>query len=676
MANKKFSEFVLKTDTSDVSHIVGYNGAENVQITPANFVTGGGTGVFLPLAGGTMTGALVVDAQGTFNDILTAGLGLAITGGAVGSAKLVLASNNAVYLRGSSAGLILQNSAGTNSLTVDTNSVFSGSLGLAGVTPSEKLDTPNMVISGSTITGTTRANALYVDNLGGNSRFFSCGADASSNGSYSFRTGTSATLGATLLTLTSTESTFSTQANLIGGTAASPSLIFGGDGDTGLFHPSANTIAFSTFGAERMRLDASGNLGIGTSSPSEKLTVESGAGFIATFKSLTASDFRPIRFQNAAGNDVGYLGNDDSTDDFFLRANDQPLVFGSGSSGAERMRIDASGNVGVGTATPRVQTEIYGTGQLTSAISDSGNTGATLSLSSNSGSAGSGGCLLFAALNDSGNTKPQASIKSLLTNGNSQGVGDLAFSTRASTSDAVLTERMRLDSAGNLGIGILPVSGARLSLGTGVVANEILSFAAASGGNAEIRNTSSTGSFTFTNNNGASEKMRITSTGDLLVGTTTSFALATHDPNVITNQSFGVSDGTNNSTIGLDRIHFDSSNYFVLNGSAIGVKLVNGATAWAAQSDESLKENIKPLENVLDKIKDYRCVEYNLKAEKTDKKIGFIAQDWEQDFDAIVDKDADGILSMKYTETIPVLLKAIQELSAKLEALECQCEKK
>ena len=43
MANKKFSEFVLKTDTSDVSHIVGYNGAENVQITPANFVTGGGT---------------------------------------------------------------------------------------------------------------------------------------------------------------------------------------------------------------------------------------------------------------------------------------------------------------------------------------------------------------------------------------------------------------------------------------------------------------------------------------------------------------------------------------------------------------------------------------------------------------------------------------------------------
>ena len=94
MANKKFSEFVLKTNTSGVSHIVGYSGTENVQITPANFVTTGGTGVFLPLAGGTMTGALVVDSTATVNDILTAGLGLAVTGGTVGSGKLVLASTN------------------------------------------------------------------------------------------------------------------------------------------------------------------------------------------------------------------------------------------------------------------------------------------------------------------------------------------------------------------------------------------------------------------------------------------------------------------------------------------------------------------------------------------------------------------------------------------------------
>ena len=484
MANKKFSEFVLKTDTSDVSHIVGYNGAENVQITPANFVTGGGTGVFLPLAGGTMTGALVVDAQGTFNDILTAGLGLAITGGAVGSAKLVLASNNAVYLRGSSAGLILQNSAGTNSLTVDTNSVFSGSLGLAGVTPSEKLDTPNMVISGSTITGTTRANALYVDNLGGNSRFFSCGADASSNGSYSFRTGTSATLGATLLTLTSTESTFSTQANLIGGTAASPSLIFGGDGDTGLFHPSANTIAFSTFGAEKMRLDASGNLGIGTSSPSEKLTVESGAGFIATFKSLTASDFRPIRFQNAAGNDVGYLGNDDSTDEFFLRANDQPLVFGSGSSGAERMRIDASGQVifkGTGNGIDLRFKDI------SAAISSE--TAGYIGMSTSSYSGNNGDLVLI----------PRTSVASniLLMEAN-VGIGIDSPTARLMVKDSS-------DSGFDSGIAIVRSASSQ----TGYI-NMV-------GGAMNFNSPA----IPFTFRQSGSEKMRLTSAGDLLVGSTT-----------------------------------------------------------------------------------------------------------------------------------------------------------
>ena len=55
MANKKFSEFELKTTTSNVSHIVGYNGAENVRITPANFISGT-DGPYLPLAGGIMTG--------------------------------------------------------------------------------------------------------------------------------------------------------------------------------------------------------------------------------------------------------------------------------------------------------------------------------------------------------------------------------------------------------------------------------------------------------------------------------------------------------------------------------------------------------------------------------------------------------------------------------------------
>ena len=111
------------------------------------------------------------------------------------------------------------------------------------------------------------------------------------------------------------------------------------------------------------------------------------------------------------------------------------------------------------------------------------------------------------------------------------------------------------------------------------------------------------------------------------------------------------------------------SKLYVINQQGTGVYIAHGATSWTGTSDESLKENIKPLENVLDKIKDYRCVEYNLKSVPDDKKIGFIAQDWKNDFAPIVDEDNDGLLGMKYTETIPVLLKAIQELKAEIEIL-------
>ena len=111
------------------------------------------------------------------------------------------------------------------------------------------------------------------------------------------------------------------------------------------------------------------------------------------------------------------------------------------------------------------------------------------------------------------------------------------------------------------------------------------------------------------------------------------------------------------------------SKLYVVNQQGTGVYIAHGATSWTGTSDESLKENIKPLENVLDKIKDYRCVEYNLKSVPDDKKIGFIAQDWKNDFAPIVDKDNDGLLGIKYTETIPVLLKAIQELKAEIELL-------
>ncbi|MDB4549435.1 tail fiber domain-containing protein [bacterium] len=115
-----------------------------------------------------------------------------------------------------------------------------------------------------------------------------------------------------------------------------------------------------------------------------------------------------------------------------------------------------------------------------------------------------------------------------------------------------------------------------------------------------------------------------------------------------------------------------SNRLYIVNNGGTGVYMSDGDTSFTGTSDESLKENIKPLENVLDKIKDYRCVEYNLKSVPNHKKIGFIAQDWKEDYPQIVDKDDEGLLGIKYTETIPVLLKAIQELKAEIEILKTQ----
>ncbi len=59
MANKKFSEFTLKTDPANVDFVVGYNGTDNVRIDPANLGGGGGAG----LVSGTGSDSMASDGS-------------------------------------------------------------------------------------------------------------------------------------------------------------------------------------------------------------------------------------------------------------------------------------------------------------------------------------------------------------------------------------------------------------------------------------------------------------------------------------------------------------------------------------------------------------------------------------------------------------------------------------
>jgi len=187
----------------------------------------------------------------------------------------------------------------------------------------------------------------------------------------------------------------------------------------------------------------------------------------------------------------------------------------------------------------------------------------------------------------------------------------------------------------------------------------------------------------------SSEKMRIDSSGQVGIGTTlpdAKLSIAAAGANGL--QLEPDTGSTNNSarlfwkaSSGAWAIMNNSQNFSIRSGAVVGstsgtekIRLTGySATSWTSGSDETMKENIIPVGNVLDKIQNYRCVEYNFIDDETaDKKIGFIAQDWQEDFPQIIEQMENEKIGMKYTETIPILLKAIQELKAEIETLKTQ----
>ena len=127
-----------------------------------------------------------------------------------------------------------------------------------------------------------------------------------------------------------TSATFNT-VTVADGSATTPSITNDGDTNTGIFFPAADTIAFSEGGAEAMRIDSSGNVGIGTASPASKLHVAGGSG--STIKNTASAGSSWFVGSNV---DSYILHNESNT----------PMVFTT--NGTERARIDSSGSLLVG----------------------------------------------------------------------------------------------------------------------------------------------------------------------------------------------------------------------------------------------------------------------------------------------------------------------------------------
>ena len=221
----------------------------------------------------------------------------------------------------------------------------------------------------------------------------------------------------------------------VAGTASAPALI-GTDTNTGIFFPAADTIAFAEGGVEAMRINSSGNVGIGTSSP-----INNGGYGGLSLNGTTGSIFSLV----ANGTETGRLGAV-SGETFLQSMGSGVLKFIRGAGGTESMRIDSSGNVGIGATAPSYQLTVQGLGQETGALTDAGNKGGSIYLRANAIAAGSGGTVLFGTT--FGNQTPFAAIKGLVVDGTTNTIGDLAFSTRNTIVDTSLSERLRISAAG------------------------------------------------------------------------------------------------------------------------------------------------------------------------------------------------------------------------------------
>jgi hypothetical protein len=158
-----------------------------------------------------------------------------------------------------------------------------------------------------------------------------------------------------------TSPTFTTSAIFPAGTVGAPSITTTGDTNTGIYFPAADTIGFVEGGVESMRLDASGNLGVGNTSPSFRLDVASASNInqrIARFKPAgdvaTIDLLRNVTIERSTNDSVLALGYATTPDAWVISASYgstgayRPLAFAT--SDTERARIDANGNIICGTA--------------------------------------------------------------------------------------------------------------------------------------------------------------------------------------------------------------------------------------------------------------------------------------------------------------------------------------
>jgi hypothetical protein len=107
-------------------------------------------------------------------------------------------------------------------------------------------------------------------------------------------------------------------------------------------------LALGTNNVERMRIDSTGNVGIGTTTPSTLLSVANSAGTASVAISGNAGSNSQVTF----GTGIVPIG--------FIQYNNSTQGFNFGTGGSSRMRLDSSGNLGIGVTNPTSKLQVAG----------------------------------------------------------------------------------------------------------------------------------------------------------------------------------------------------------------------------------------------------------------------------------------------------------------------------
>ena len=449
---------------------------------------------------------------------------------------------------------------------------------------------------------------------------------------------------------------------------------------------------------ERMRIDSSGNVGIGTTSPATKVEI-SGTGFQTL--SVTSTNSSPVLKLNSAASSTAFLQ--------WNNAGSSPLSFYDLTASAERMRIDSSGNVGIGTSSPSEKLHVAGALRIANNSADT-----YLGYGSNSDnyiSTASGGATIFRELStermrieSDGNLRVYDVIDNI-TNTltlNGRNTGQIHFQSGG-------TEKMRMDSGGNLLVGKTALNIG--TAGTEVRSNGQLIVTADADNPADFNRKTSDGTIALFRKDGTSvgsiqtnsgrldiqgnantvriqsgtslmqvtngtqitfetagsERMRIDDAGNLLVGTTSTYSTSKMTLEYSSNTNFGITlrDSGTATTAG----HFN----FVKGGSVVGtIQSTSSATSYNTSSDQRLKDNIVDAPSASDDIDAIQVRSFDWKADGSHQKYGMVAQELQSVAPEAVSQGEteEDMMGVDYSKLVPMLVKEIQSLRARVAQLE------